>query len=253
MAVGRITRPDGKPIGIDGVKYDMIIVGNSGAGNEISYRPKPNPDGTWSIKLADGIYHEPRGKIQVPFDGDVYKYDLYPTFETGDTESAKGVVGDFHWRIRGPLKMYEAKPDPDNHTHWYGASARLVWNNTYSLPNGTQKSHNVPEKTTFVFTATPKGKLIDGSESKPLTWKLGWYALVTSFKPGLLNDIPPAVGGWTITGKEVSPDGVERPVAFRLSGSGKEEYQQSVDVKIEADNYGMPSVSPILNVTRAAP
>ncbi len=251
MAVGRVSRPDGTPIGIDGAKYDLMVVGNAGTGNQISYRPKPDADGTWSTKLADGVYHEPRGTVKIPFDGDVYLYHLYPTVEAGDVDSAKGVVGDLHWRIRGPIKMYELKPDPGNHTHWYGACPIVSWNNTYRVGE-TQKSHKVPDKTTFVFTATPKGKLIDGSEGKPLQWTRGWKSLLTSIEPNLLNDIPPAIGGWTVTGKEVAPDGTERPLAFRFH-TDPETYNPSIDIKIVADRYGHPSVAPQLIVTRATP
>ncbi|HEX8914017.1 MAG TPA: hypothetical protein VF796_16840 [Humisphaera sp.] len=250
-AVGRVSRPDGSPIGIDGAKVDLTVVGNSAAGAKLAYLPKPAADGSWSTPLAPGVYHEPRGTVTVPFDGDVYTYDLYPAAEAGDVDSAKGVVGDLHWRTRGPLKRYELKPDAGTHTHWYGACPILQWDNAHEGPDG-RKQHKVPEKTTFVFTATPKGKLIDGSEGKPLTWTLGWDALLTSIKPNLLNDIPPAAGGWTITGKEVGPDGAERPLAFRFhTDHGK--YQPSVDIKIVADRYGHPSVQPQLMVTRANP
>ena len=214
LASGRITRPDGQPIGIEGVKYAMTVNGNAGSGNNISYNPKPNPDGTWSTRLADGVYHEPRGVMSVPFDGDLFKYNLYPTAELGDTDSAKGVAADFVWRIRGPIKMYEAKPDRSNHTHWYGASCRLIWDPIYVIAEGKQGVHKVAEKTSFVFTAVPLGKLIDGSDSKPLTWTVGWDALLASPKPHLLHDLPPAAGGWRVSGKELTPDGKER--ALRL-------------------------------------
>ncbi|QOV88561.1 hypothetical protein [Humisphaera borealis] len=249
-ASGRITRPDGKPIGIDGVKYKMVVNGNAGSGNAIAYNPKPNPDGTWSTKLAEGIYHEPRGTMSVKFDGGLYTYDLYPTAEPGDTESAKGLAADFQWRISGPIKQYEDKADPSNATHWYGASCRLNWNPIYGIGEGKQGVHTVVDKTKFVFTAKPQGKLIDGSDGKPLTWTLEWGA--SDFKPSLLHDLPPAVGGWRVSGTEITPDGKQRPLTIRLSGVS-DKFLAEVDVKVEADQYGGPIVGPILIFTRAAP
>jgi hypothetical protein len=252
VAAGRIYRPDGKPIGIDKAKYQVTITGVAGRGENVAYSPSPDAGGAWSTKLADGIYRAPRATAVIPFAGDVFNYVLVPTADVLETDStAKGIVADFVWQISGPHKMYEDKPDPGNHTHWFGATSSLVWNPTYPAGEGRQKSHEIPKGTTFSFTATPKGKRIDGADGKPLTWTRGWdWAL--GVVPNTLNDMPPTTGGYRITGKAVAPDGKERPVLFNQVGAG-ETYAAEIDITVVADRtYGTP-FAPMLRVTLPPP
>ena len=154
--MGKITRPDGSPIGIDGVKYQLSITGIAGTGNNVAYTPTPKPDGTWSTKLAEGIYHKPHCKMTVPFAGDFFVYEAAPVADVPDTDSAEGIAGDFVWRISGPRPGYADHPDPANHTHWFGASCSVIWDVYYKDAKGKVQQHRVADGTRFVFRASPR-------------------------------------------------------------------------------------------------
>lgn len=247
---GRVIRPDGKPIGIEKVKFKITIAGIAGQGDRVAYHPEPDGQGQFSVKLAEGIYKQPYGTVTIPFDNGPYTYTLYPRTEITSAESARGIACDFEWRITGPTKQDETKPDPANHTHWYGGTSVITWEQNYVV-DGKTRAHEVPAGTSFLFTATPKGKWIDGSDGKRLTWKREWHPTF-GVRPGTLNDIPPAAGGYTVTATEITPEGKERPLILNQLGKG-DSYVRQLDMVIEPNqSYGTP-FAPTLRVTRPIP
>jgi hypothetical protein len=229
-ASGKITRPDGKPIGIPGVTYDLYIHGISGAAEKVSYSPKPNPDGTWSTKLVGGIYHAPQCSAKIPFAGGTYTYHLIPTADLGDIDAEKGMVADFTWKMTGPCNNDGQRPDPANATHWIGGSCSLIWDRNYSDAAGKVLSNIPSDGAILRFTAVPKGKAIDGSDPKPIVWDRGYDTLLSSVKPSALNDMPPTEGGWTISGKEVLPNKTEKPLLLTISTERK--FAPTVDITL---------------------
>ena len=244
-AAGRITRLDGRPIGIDGVKYDLGVYGMSAAGEKFTYTPKPTADGTWSTKLTAGIYHAPTATMDVPFNGQTFRYHLVPTADLGDTDSVKGLTADFVWHVTGPQDTHGAPPDPANATHWYGGTCPLIWSRAFTNAAGKSIYPDTPPVgATFTFTATALGKAIDGADPKPITWHQTFDPVLSCLGSGALNDLPPTMGGWRITGQERVPDGTVRPLELGLSTAQfpAAVMAATIDVQIEPDR--LPDVVP---------
>lgn len=198
-AVGRIYGEDGKPIAIEDVEYHILMTGVSTKGGEkIGSGPQPNADGRYEQKLVDGIY-EVSAFIMVPWDGKAFRYDLAPLQRKGNQESAKGVVADFQWRLSGAIsQLYK---DPKTSSHWYGAAVTV---------KPEYAPGNPPKGTVYHLTVTPAGKLIDGSEGKPLKFERNYNDLYGEIDD--LNDIP--VGKWKLSGTMKPPGGADKPLVF---------------------------------------
>jgi hypothetical protein len=231
--VGKITRPDGSPIGITGATFSVFITGVSGPGENVGFSPPVASDGTFSFPVPSGIYHATQASIKITFDDALFIYNLVPTSMFNDTQSDAGIVADFVWQISGPTPMYKDHPDPGNLTSWFGGSMDADWEPTYTDSTGQLHNLIVPAGAKFVFTATPNGKLIDGTDGKSITINRDFSP--DSVVPPNLNDLPPAVNGWHITGKELRTDGSS--VALELKKTTDPKYASSVDVKIRPDGY----------------
>jgi hypothetical protein len=248
--VGRITRPDGSAIGIAGAKLAVHVNGVAGMGNDVEYMPPVDDSGNFSLPVASGIYHQASASIALPFSGKWYGYQLVPTTMLGDTQSDKGIVANFVWQISGPLWTVKDNPDPTNFTHWFGGCCTLQWDEYYKDAQGALKPFNVPVGAKFDFTATPQGKLIDGSNGKPRTWECKWVEL--GLTPTVLNDMPATSGGWKITGQEIDPDGKSFPILFESKWNLT--YGPEADVQFDPDKSAAPGFwPPPLMITRPAP
>jgi hypothetical protein len=208
---GSVLDERGQPIGERG-RVSVWVDGISAqSGETIHLSPPVRPDGTYEARLVDGIYHPVRASVEVTFEGSTYRFDLDPVQDdTSDRESGPGIVQDFVWKLTGPRAGYRANPDPSNHTHWYGCSARVRltgWRD--DLNRAVERP---PEGTRYVFTLAPQGTLIDGSQARALTFERAYTG--GELDNGNLHDIP--LGTYSMTGVEVAPDGARRPLVFQV-------------------------------------
>lgn len=249
---GRITRPDGSPIGISGSIYRVTIRGVSGPGENVGFNPPVTPEGTFSIHVPSGIYHQVGATVRIPFDGVLYSYSLVSTTMLNDIQSDAGIVADFVWQTTGPVPLFKDEPDPGNFTHWFGGSCGLAWDPTYLDAQRVYHNLTIPDGSKFVFTANPNGKLIDGADGKPITFDRAWKLNIIS--PIALNDLPPAINGWHITGKLTHPDGTTIPVLLKVGFQQGDKYASAVDVKMTPDQEGtIPPLGKALSVTLPPP
>src|SRR6185437_15949064 len=98
-----------------------------------------------------------------------------------------------------------------NFTNWYGVSVNMQFQ---SYRNDIKKPVSKPPAgTKCVFTLTPVGKLIDGTDGKPLTFEREFDPLLSGLKNGNLQDIP--LGVYTVKGEEVRADGTKKPLLIQ--------------------------------------
>jgi hypothetical protein len=224
---GRITMADGKPITTPGVTYRLSINGVSGPGERVGFNPNVNPDGTFSQKLPDGIYHMPYGTLKVPFEGKTYTLKLEAVNPVNDRESQPGIVQNFVWKLTGAKPV--DNPDINNHTHWYGVSTDLSWQSYRNDIKGVPPK--LPAGTKLIVTLKPLTKLIDGSEGKTLT-------VERTFDPDALtqnddlNDLPPA--NYEVSGVAKLPDGSSKPMLMMGKGDYPN-FKPSTKMIIEPD------------------
>ncbi len=248
--VGKITRPDGSPIGMIGAKFVVNVSGLATAGGAVSYMPPVDAYGNFSEQVAPGTYALANATMKLPFNGGIYIYNLVPVTMLGDTPSDKGIVANFIWQVSGPLWTVKDNPDPTNFTHWFGGSCTLQWDGTYKVADGSLHSFEIPVGAKFVFKATPIGKQIDGMDGKPRTWERTWQPL--GLGQPVLNDMPATSGGWHITGQETDPDG--KTFAIQFEGPGAPAYVPGVDVQFKPDQGGTSGFWPVaLMINRPAP
>jgi len=204
---GRITRADGSPITLPGVEYKIGINGVTAVGENNTFRPPVGPDGTFKLKLPQGLFYPPYGTITFPFEGKKYIADLDPVDPgKGMRDGAAGIVQNFVWRITGP-KPSALNPDVNNATHWFGITIPV---NFKSYRDDTQQVVKpLPDSTRLVWTLKPTSKLIDGSEAKSLTVERKWSVSALS-SIDALNDLPPA--NYEVSAVATLPDGSTKPV-----------------------------------------
>ncbi len=211
-ARGHVLGQDGKPISVQGAKISVSIYGvSSKSGEKVSYNPRINADGSYEQKLVDGTYAFGGARIDLPFNGKRYVFELYPVGEDdrSDRESEKGIVQDYTWKLTGLRPGEDA--DESNFTKWYGGSVRMQFG--FYRDDLKKSVPQPPAGTKCVFTLKPEGKLIDGSEGKTLTFTRVFDPLLSGLKNGNLPDIPVAV--YTVSGEEVLPDGTKKPLLIQ--------------------------------------
>ena len=224
-AVGHVLTAAGKPITAPGAKIILAIDGvGTQTAQRLEYRVAVRPDGSYEQKLAEGTYHYFSAQVQVPFGGKSFLLPLDPVGDDkADRDSTQGIVQDYVWKVSGakPGKGDETKPGD-----WYGAAVSLTYD---AYRTDLHKSVPPPPAgSKCVFTLTPKGKLIDGSDGKPLTYTRPYSSLLSTLENGYLADVP--VGAYTISGVEVGPDGAKKPLLFRQGNSA---YAESLEFQFE--------------------
>jgi hypothetical protein len=214
----------GKPITSPGAKLSVQIAGvSSKSGEKVYYNPAVKPDGSYEQKLVDGSYQFTGARIDIPFNNKQFSFALEPVGDDrSDREAAQGIVQDYVWKLRGLRPGYA--PDESNFTHWHGGSVNM----SFQLYREDLKKavNKAPGGTKCVFTLTPKGKLIDGSEGKVLTFTREFDTVLTGLKNSYLHDVP--IGLYTVKGEEISPDGSKKPLAMEQQ-YGK--YGETADVE----------------------
>lgn len=167
--------------------------------------PPIAPDGTFKLKLPQGLFYPPRATMTFSFEGKNYFADLDPVNPVqGTRNGTEGIVQNFVWRITGP-KPGALNPDVNNATHWFGFTTPVLF---MPYADDTQKSPKpLVEGTRLVWTLKPTSKLIDGTEAKTLTIERVWRD--RSYREiDALNDVPPA--NYEVSAVTITPDGTTK-------------------------------------------
>lgn len=154
---------------------------------------------------------------QLEYNGKFYSFSLEPkNAPQGRTyDPTAGAVVDFVWKIRGAT----AGSDRNN------PSASTVHGGSLLVNEMDGPGFRFPRGSTFVFTFTPKGPLIDGSEGAVLRRTLDELpgSSIRHVSPRELIDVP--LGRYGVKGVVEHPDG--RSVPFYLA-DGKAERPRPV-------------------------
>jgi len=86
---GRVTNPEGSPITVPGVEYNIGINGITAVGESNAFPATVGRDGTFKVKLAQSHFYPPLGKITFPFEGKKYIIDLVPVEPFSGTRDGK--------------------------------------------------------------------------------------------------------------------------------------------------------------------
>jgi hypothetical protein len=188
------------------------IEGTAANGENASFTPVINPDGTYKQKLSAGSFTFSAGSyttIKLPYEGKKYTLQLEPVGPNWNRnrESADGIVQDYVWKPTGAHLVGDG--DINNHTHWYGGS---IANRLSNIRQDTGAAAlKIPEGTKCVFTLTPKAeKTIDGQPAKPLTIERPFRAGASQCDA--LNDLP--IAPYELTGEVHLADGTKKPMLW---------------------------------------
>jgi hypothetical protein len=228
---GTIFGTDGKPLAYKGAKVHVGVGGVSAVGANVSFSPAVE-DGRYDLEPAKGLY-QVRANMELDWNGKHYRLDLEPVQDnTVSRDSAKGFVQDFNWRIRGPNRR---AADPANHTHWWGVTVSMVFSfYREDLKKGVPKP---PEGSKAIFTFTPKGPLMDGSQGQPVVFERPFDKLLTGLTNNYCCDLP--LGDYKVTGVIQLPDGKTVPARIQTEYA---KFADSLDCPLEPDQYGKPFV-----------
>lgn len=226
---GKVVGEDGKPIAVAD-DLTVSITGVSQAGERVQYSPPVKPDGTYRQKVVPGSYRVDRAQVKVKFGDDLFTFDLVPQGNLAgkNRDAGEPIVQDFVWKVTG--QRTKDKPDPNNHTHWYGMSIGARY--TGYRDDIKQTPPTPPKGTKFVFALKPLSKCIDGRELQPLTVERE-YNPDEIFPSKDLNDLPPA--NYEITGVAKLPDGSTKPLLLQGKGDYPK-YLPSTKAMLEKDN-----------------
>lgn len=227
--VGRVLGQDGKPIAV-AEEIAISVHGVSEAGERVSYSPAVKPDGTYKQKLVPGSFRTSTSTVSVRAGDDLFVFPLTPqgNLWNKDRDSADGIEQDFVWNMTG--QRTSEKPDPNNHTHWYGMNIGLM----FSMWREDLKKSAMPppEGSTVVFTLKPLSKLINGQDGSELTIQRGWRAKdVTQIDS--LNDLPPAT--YELSGVVKLADGSTKPLVLQGPGDYPN-FKPSTKLPLAKDN-----------------
>lgn len=236
VIAGRVTMEDGSPLRGDIQDVVISISGVSEAGERVSYTPVVKPDGTYSQKVAPGMYS---------FSSSLF---CYAVMMYGDTEfhlplehigrnwnkrqgSEDGIVQDFILKFTGPTPYGKSEGlNIGNATHWYGLSIGMR-----ASGYRDDLKHSAPfppagTKLTFTLKATGNG--IDGRPiPAPVTVERVWqdnYTIVD------LNDLMPAP--YEVTGTATLPDGTTKRLLMQGPGDYPH-YKPALSLPLKSDSH----------------
>jgi hypothetical protein len=185
---GRVIDSAGQPIAGVVVNADHTLRYNA------NIQARSGKDGTYRLKVPAGPYRV-TAKLTRDFLDVRYGFDLHP--ETpDDVNGDEGAIRDFTWRLTG-----RRLPPADG---FYGG---LVV--AYTRPGDFSLQISDIE-----LTLTPDGKLVDGSNGKPITGKL-----VSTGDGFALRDVP--VGNYKIAARHVPKGETAAPLHVRVRNTGE--------------------------------
>jgi hypothetical protein len=185
---GRVIDSAGQPIAGAVVNADHTLRYNA------NIEARTGKDGTYRLKVPAGPYRI-TAKLTRDFHDVRYAFDLHPD-TPDDVNGAEGAVRDFTWRLTG------RRPPPSD--GFYGG---LVV--AYTQPGDFSMQISDVE-----VTLTPDGKLVDGSNGKPITGKL-----VSTGDGFALRDVP--VGNYKISARHVPRGEAAASLHVRVRNTGE--------------------------------
>ncbi len=233
IAAGRVTFADGKPITGDIADYQINLYGVSAAGEKLSLSAVVK-DGTYKQNLVPGLYAFNPAKIKVRLGETVFTLPLLAVGKLWNKvqKADDGIVQDFVWKPTGQANTHGERPNPNDHTHWYGMSLGMTFQGWRSDTN--QAAAKLPSGTKLLFTLTPLSRSIDGRDLQPFVIEREWKPKAT-YPNDNLNDFPPA--NYEITGIAKLPNGSTRPILFQGRGDYPK-YVTKGKVPLESDGDG---------------
>lgn len=198
---------------------DIFINGITAAGDTGHYDVYTDASGMYSVMVAPGNYYV-YAFSTVTYENARWSLPLDPTDGSNQmVDPSNGITKDFLWKLSGQVPG----GDGTHYTDFYGAATTLNLSVLSSVPAGS----------TFAFTLTPNGSLIDGSQGQTITIQRTVEQINTPYggvpldQTGYLEDIP--IGDYTINGQMMAPDGSIQAVLFDgntsedISWAGKSE------------------------------
>lgn len=216
VIAGRITMEDGSSLRGDIQDVVVSISGVSGAGEEVSYTPIVNDDGTYRQKVANGQYSfsSNYNYVVMLYGDSEFHLPLEPVGRNWSKrrDAEDGIVQDFVLKFTGPTPYGKSDGlNIGNATHWYGLSIGMsasgyrddIKASAFKIPAGT--------KLTFTLKATGNG--IDG---RPIPAPVVERVYQDSYSTLDLNDLMPA--SYKITGTATLPDGTTKRLLLQGPG-----------------------------------
>lgn len=179
-------------------------------------------DGTYSVKVGDGIGVKVEAQAKLPYQGYSWVLPLHPDDNSNSMlDPSKGVVKNFTWKLHGLMVGYT---DPSNPGSYYGA-----WI-TVALPTYPP----APEGKVLTFRFMPVGPLVDGSAGGGLLFREQILPGGTLPNHGYLMDIP--LGRYTLTATQTTRSGQTIPLLlYQGSYVPGRQGSTSLDIKFQPD------------------
>lgn len=208
VAKGRVTTRDGRPL--SGIEV--------GADNTFSYGSYlygvSDQDGYYRIDLSDApnTTWKMFGSIEVPYEGQTYREDLWVDATAFSTE--QGAIRNFEWRLDGP------RPGFDD--YYYGGTAYLH-EGYYEYDWETDPEPTSIEDMDWVeVTFEPTAPLIDGSQGQTIVRQDGYEA----------TNIP--IGKYRVSARYLPPGGQPVNLLIRHTFS-EDQHQASVELVFDSN------------------
>lgn len=206
---GRVTDATGKPLANVKVVIENTVFYASyiyTVTNTAGYYRVAVPKGSWKASV----------KIDKPFEGKLYHFDLHPDNEAPFAGS-DGAIRNFSW------KLNNEKPDG---TGFYGGQVAV-----YSQPGSSFGMNEVE------LTLTPNGLLADGSKGKTITKTL---IDIGGGEDGI-RDVP--IGKYNITARNTTTG---KPLQVRLRNKGN--YVNVLEAKFDSGFTGITTYQIVIQV-----
>lgn len=186
------------------VDAEVVILGTTFQGGEdVSFYPRTEADGTYSIEVPEGNYSVSASHT-LTFDGRRYRLNLWP----GDGKRGKsypskaGITQNFTLRLSGLRPDGEMNPDAGY--SYYGGQSDFAVQDVYNESFTTSHfAAEFPEGFTARVTLTPDGPLLDGSQGQPVVFE----KKVVSMYDASFNGIDIPLGKYTVAAVATKPSG----------------------------------------------
>lgn len=229
----------GRPFHFPGVKAWVHIWGFSAEGKRVFFDAQVDANGHYEKIIPHGLYVVnasalfPVGDhpVRVALDA----LDERPTEET--TDSTPGIVTDFGLKLVGPV--HGGKPDSFAGYHGGGVYVTDGANWKEAIFGAMERKY--PAGAFVEVTLTPRSRLIEGSQGKPLTLKCDLKRMQTGHTHA---NIPLAV--YTVTAVLITPDRVRHPLKVALLPEMA--YADSQVIDFVPDPHNMENASSIPNI-----
>ncbi len=216
VIAGRVTMEDGSPLRGDIQDIVIGISGVSGAGEKVKYTPVVKPDGTYSQKVAHGMYSFSSDLfcyVVIMYGGTEFHLPLEHVGRNWDKrqDSEDGIVQNFVLKFTGPTPYGKSNGlNIGDAAHWYGLSIGMSADTYRNDINAS--GFKIPAGTKLTFTLKATGNGIDG---RPIPGPITLERIYKDRYESLdLNDLMPAP--YEVTGTATLPDGTTKRLLFQV-------------------------------------